>query len=270
MSSPETNYKILKVEEFFNYFLNKDISEIIEFVDSYNVVQLYEGETIENIPNGVGKLYSISRETDYKIRLEYYGYFIDNYPRGEGVYFYYNGKDKMTPTECYKGDVLGLPHGIGFIYLYNNKFDRWMKIFEGNFRFGEKENSGREYYADTDKTKFIGHYYNGLRNGFGVEFDLNREKIYEGLYSGDERHGYGICYSGPLEIRSQWQYGKLSKEMSSFLNRLLKKNLKCRNKHLKNIDIFEHNFRGSKVVLNSGCNLFLIEDFLRNNSFNLN
>lgn len=270
MLSRDVNTTFTKVGEFFNYFLDKDSSEIIEFVDRNNIVQLYEGETIKNIPNGIGKLYSISRETEYKIRLDYYGEFINNYPRGEGVYFYYNGEDKMTPTECYKGDVLGLPHGIGLVYLYNTKFNNWMKIFEGNFKYGEKESSGREYYTNTDQTKFIGNYYNGLKNGFGVEFDLNGEIIYEGTYAGDERHGLGICYSGPLEIRSQWQYGRISKELSSFLNHFLKTNLKNRDKHLKNIDIFEHNFRGSKVIMNSGCNLFLIEDFLRNNSFNLN
>lgn len=256
--------------EFFDSFIDKDISLVKNYVESRGQIYLYTGDNTDNHIKGVGKLYSISKETDYKIRLEYDGEFYNNYPYGDGILYYYSNESNVIPKECYRGEVVGFqPHGLGSIYFYNARLKSWSLHFVGKFEQGEKENQGREFYLGTNKTKFIGSYYSGLKSGYGVEFNLNGEKVYEGNYSGDLRHGYGIGYSTNLEIRSGWSYGKLDGEASSFLQNFLNYNLKKINLNNRSEECYHHKTKNSTFILEKGCRLLEVKNFLHENAANI-
>ena len=47
--------------------------------------------------------------------------------------------------------------------------------FEGEYFNGERNGKGIEYYDD-NKIKFKGEYLNGLKNGKGIDYDKNGNK----------------------------------------------------------------------------------------------
>lgn len=256
--------------EFFDNFIDKDISLVKNYVDSRSPLYLYTGDDTNDNIKGVGKLYSISKDTDYKIRLEYEGDFCNNCPYGDGNLYYYSDKSNIIPRECYQGEVVGcLPHGLGTIYFYNVRVKNWSTHFVGTFEHGEKDKEGREFYLGTNKTKFIGSYYNGLKSGFGLEFDLNGEKVYEGSYSGDLKHGYGIGYSTNLEIRCVWKYGRIDGEASGFLQNFINYNLKKTCLNTRSEKGYQHETRNSTFILEKGCRLLEVRNFLAEHAANI-
>ena len=58
--------------------------------------------------------------------------------------------------------------------------------FEGEYFNGERNGKGIEYYDD-NKIKFKGEYLNGLKNGKGIDYDKNGNILFEGEYSKGER-----------------------------------------------------------------------------------
>tara|TARA_B100001093_G_C26698877_1_gene958108 strand:- start:307 stop:1137 length:831 start_codon:yes stop_codon:yes gene_type:complete len=271
MSLSKQTINFERLLEFLEKLASEDTSKIKEIVDQRGIIYLYAGDEDEKGASGKGKIYSISSYSDYQVRLEYDGEFIDNYPNGDGIFYFYSFSNKMIPSECYLGEVYGFhPHGLGTIYVFNNISKKWNIKFNGSFKNGEIENEGREYHLGTNQTKFIGHYYNGLKSGFGVEFDVNGDKIYEGFFEGDEKNGHGIGYFGNLEVRGIWKYGKLSNELSTFLENFLRLNLKKRNIYQRCNRVFEnrlkYEFPDSTVIMFPGCNLFEVKHFYESNS----
>ena len=258
LDSPETF--IFNIIEF-------NQQEIIDYVDKCGVKYLYSGERVNGIPNGFGILFSVSKYSNYKIRIEYKGNFINNYPHGEGILFYYEKNQYLIPSESYKGDVLGLmPHGFGINYFYNSITNIWYISFAGCYEYGKRANEGKEFFLGTSKIKFIGCYQNGFKNGFGVEFNEDGTKIFEGFHYEGVRHGHGIFYNRDFEIRGFWQFDKLSHELYNSIASFAKESKK-RKREIEEINTIKHFKSGSNVlIMKDNCKYTDLILFLYHNS----
>ena len=57
-------------------------------------------------------------------------------------------------------------------------------MFEGEYKNGEKNGKGKEFYRD-GKLLFEGEYLNGKRHGKGKEFYRDGKLLFEGEYKND-------------------------------------------------------------------------------------
>ena len=86
-------------------------------------------------------------------------------------------------NEYYIGQSLnGLKHGKGIIFDQFNNI-----IYEGEFKKGEKEGSGRYNYEIGEY--YIGDWLKGKKHGKGILYNKNNDIIYEGDYVNDKREG---------------------------------------------------------------------------------
>ena len=61
------------------------------------------------------------------------------------------------------------------------------KHFKGKYIIYESDEYGKEYNGYDDKLLFEGEYYNGERNGYGIEYDYNGTIIFKGEYLNGKR-----------------------------------------------------------------------------------
>ncbi len=161
---------------------------IIEYSDG----SVYEGELIDNIRSGFGKL-------TYANGDEYTGMFVNDKKNGQGTIVYKNG-DK------YEGNFIdGKRSGNGLLTYadgstYNGNFENDRKNgygvmtsvgdseYKGNFTDDIKNGEGEQIFANGDR--YVGNYENDLRNGQGTYYFANGDK-YEGSFKNSQIHGEG-------------------------------------------------------------------------------
>ena len=151
------------------YFIYENGEKIKEY-SYFNDALLFEGEYLNNERNGKGKEYYENG------KLKFEGEYINGLRNGKGVEYYDNGtlkfvgeylNDNQWNGEGYYskyGNIYNLKEGKGFIKEYFNE----QKIFEGEYKNGEKNGYCKEYYKD-GMIKFEGQYFYGKN---GLEMDM--------------------------------------------------------------------------------------------------
>ena len=181
---------------------------------------IYQGETVNNLPEGYGKLYT----NEYK----YYGHFINGLFDGEGIieYIYintktnnieldkkeeskldvndskedniefeekksnkkfikYKSKDKNGKIQNSKFQKASDLFNITDNKIENNKIEDNKKILSyiGTFKDGKKEGNGKIVY-DNDNI-FIGIFSNDKKNCLGKEFNKFGKELYSCIWKND-------------------------------------------------------------------------------------
>ena len=78
----------------------------------------------------------------------------------------------------------GVLHGKGkMCYKNGDKYD-------GNWKDAKYHGMGSYFYINGNN--FYGNWYEGLRNGHGKDCKDGNQYLFEGDYSNDKRHGFGI------------------------------------------------------------------------------
>ena len=76
----------------------------------------------------------------------------------------------------WEGDSFnGIPFGYGHFYD-----DEGNRMYSGFLYKGKKVGYGTEYFADTHTIDYCGHFMNDKRHGWGISYDRNGTKLYEG------------------------------------------------------------------------------------------
>ena len=70
--------------------------------------------------------------------------------------------------------------GYGRLYDEENRIE-----YDGWIIEGKKRCYGIEYWSDTGLMKYSGCYFNGLKNGYGILYDLKGNVIYRGYFNDD-------------------------------------------------------------------------------------
>ena len=187
---------------------------------NYKGGRTYTGEYYQGAKHGIGRL--IDKGADYL------GEFVNGRRSGVGILkdnkgrvikgFYKKGSlDGYAFVEIqkcgysYKGRFQsGFFHGVGEEINKNTRYF-------GNFSKGKKHGIG--FIKKDQEKKFLGHWVNDDRQGYGIEHFSNRD-LYEGDFSRNERTGVGrylykkegFYYIGDFERGRRSGFGKLEGE----------------------------------------------------------
>ena len=129
----------------------------------------YEGELVNNMREGKGKLYYINNEK-YMGKI-YIGEWKNDLRNGKGVETWKSGNR-------FVGDFINdKREGYGIYYFSDGG------RYEGNWKNGKKEGFGVDYYTDGDR--YEGKWKNGKRDGQGVYYYRNGDREMGNYYNGD-------------------------------------------------------------------------------------
>lgn len=129
----------------------------------------YEGELVNNMREGKGKLYYLDNAA-YMGKI-YTGEWKNDLRNGKGVETWKDG-------ERFVGDFLNdKREGYGIYYYADGG------RYEGNWKNGKREGYGIYYYADGDR--YEGSFKNDKRNGQGVYYFKNGDREMGNYYNGD-------------------------------------------------------------------------------------
>ena len=186
---------------------------IVTWSDNSTLHGIYESSMI----NGIGRFFN------HKYKSTFIGEYVNNIPKGFGVY-----KVKNLSLQGYWEDnnLNGIAIEVwedGTYYqgeYENNKKDgiglyRWPDgtIYQGEFSKGQMTGKGIILYSDD--CIFSGEMLNGFMNGYGI-FSWGNGSLYMGYYLQDIKHGFGIyiwdskmfiCYIGFWEMGKQQGIG---------------------------------------------------------------
>lgn len=194
----------------------------------------YEGQFIDDLPNGIGSLYNTNPESQYVYSGEwrnglrqgygdavysngdsYYGEWSDDKYHGVGRYRYANG-------DVYDGDWEdNLPSGKGQYFSDSFKYGgEWLQgwihgfgrmdfsngdIYEGYFCEGKK--CGQGLYQFANGNVYEGEFFDDQINGLGV-FTFSDGNRYEGEFLNGKIHGNGTLYyadsTGVVTLTAYW------------------------------------------------------------------
>ena len=68
------------------------------------------------------------------------------------------------------------------------------KLFKGIYIQYKSRENVKEYYGDSGNLRYVGTYFNGKRNGKGIEYYENGKLMFKGEYLEGKRNGKGIEY----------------------------------------------------------------------------
>ena len=186
---------------------------VITWSDNSTLHGIYES----NMINGIGRFYN------HKYRSTFIGEYVNNAPKGFGVYQVKNlSLQGYWEESCLNGIAIEVwEDGTYYQGEYeNNKKDgiglyRWPDgtIYQGEFSNGQMTGKGIILYSDD--CIFSGEMLNGFMNGYGI-FSWGNGSLYMGYYLQDIKHGFGIyiwdskmfiCYIGFWEMGKQQGIG---------------------------------------------------------------
>lgn len=143
----------------------------------------------------------------YKDGRKYIGDFVNGLPQGKGKMIFPN-------MDIYDGEWQdGTMNGKGVYNRYDDKRDRYVEKYDGNFFNGIKQGVGRLQYAD--KSVYEGQWQNNMRTGVGTYwisdsvyfhgfwkfdepirgiFHLKNGDWYDGTFKNNKFDGYGRYY----------------------------------------------------------------------------
>lgn len=133
-----------------------------------------EGDFVQDLLNGNGVM-------TWPDGARYEGAYVNGQREGNGKYTYPDGS-------CYEGEwKAGNRSGKGTFTYVNG----WSNI--GEWRENKPYNGTFRIYID-NKLEYEGGYVNGKREGSGVLYHSNGDKIYEGFWTKGEYSGEGILH----------------------------------------------------------------------------
>ena len=144
----------------------------------------YEGELVNNMREGKGKLYYINNEK-YMGKI-YIGEWKNDLRNGKGVETWNDGERFVGNFKNDKREGYG-------IYYHSNG-----DIYEGNYKNGKTEGFGVEYYSNGDK--YEGRFKNGNKEGQGVYYFENGNREI-GYYRNNESIGKAVLLTVNNEIQ---------------------------------------------------------------------
>jgi len=144
----------------------------------------YEGELVNNMREGKGKLYYINNEK-YMGKI-YIGEWKNDLRNGKGVETWNDGERFVGNFKNDKREGYG-------IYYHSNG-----DIYEGNYKNGKTEGFGVEYYSNGDK--YEGRFKNGNKEGQGVYYFENGNREIS-FYHNDETIGKSVLLTVNNEIQ---------------------------------------------------------------------
>lgn len=177
--------------------------------------QMFKGNFIAGVLNGQGSalLFSDHALTNLKRKTE--GEFLNGEPHGRcRIEMYYDkpsaeeqpdavkGRDFRTYIQIYEGDcVNGFKEGYGsIVFKYLDKIDPSLKDkliplnqrkYEGEFRSNMPHGYGTMLYENG--TRFIGYFFNGVRQGLGMEIrpfaEEGKQRVVKGMFERNELVG---------------------------------------------------------------------------------
>ena len=211
---------ILKNEKVIRYqggFIKKTKKKngfgIVTWSDNSTLHGIYKSSTI----NGIARFYN------NKYKSTFIGEYIDNTPKGYGVYRVKN-LSLQGYWDCSNLNGIAIEVWEDGTYYQgeyeNNKKNgiglyRWPDgtIYQGEFKNGQMTGKGNILYSDD--SVFSGEMLNGYMNGYGI-FSWGNGALYMGYYLQDIKHGFGIyvwdskmfiCYIGFWEMGKQQGIG---------------------------------------------------------------
>ena len=211
------NLKNEKVVKYQGGFMKKSKKK-----NGFSIVTWSDQSTLHGIYES-GMINGICRFYNNKYKSTFTGEYINNVPKGFGVY-----KVKKLSLQGYwdSSNLNGIAIEVwedGTYYqgeYENNKKDgiglyRWPDgtIYQGEFSEGQMTGKGIILYSDD--CVFSGEMLNGYMNGYGI-FSWGNGSLYMGFYSQDIKHGFGIyiwdskmfiCYIGFWEMGKQQGIG---------------------------------------------------------------
>ena len=179
----------------------------MEILTLRNNDEIYQGEVLNNIRTGYGKLWNKD--------FNYYGNFENNKFEGKGILEYNNNKFFKKYTGEFKN---GNKYGFGKETYINGEY--YLGYFKNNLKNGKgklfnkfnsiklesewKDDLAQEKkfiidYYDNGNKKYEG-YCNGLhKDGEGKEYDYKEKLIFEGCYENDKKKN-GIIYNNEMIV----------------------------------------------------------------------
>ena len=186
---------------------------IVTWSDNSTLHGIYESSMI----NGIGRFFN------HKYKSTFIGEYVNNIPKGFGVYQVKNLSLQGYWENNYLNGIAIEVWEDGTYYqgeYENNKKDgiglyRWPDgtIYQGEFNKGQMTGKGIILYSDD--CIFSGEMLNGFMNGYGI-FSWGNGSLYMGYYLQDIKHGFGIyiwdskmfiCYIGFWEMGKQQGIG---------------------------------------------------------------
>ena len=167
-----------------------EISGEIEFCYFNKIIDKYQKYGVVHIeyPNGTKKINIIKNNNydDYGIMYDvngdfYEGYYLSNVKHGYGI-LNSQGQSKITEGIFDKG---GLKYG---------KISYKDFIIEGEFTMGVKDGYIIEY-DELKRKLFEGNYKNGKKEGFGIKYYENGNIYYKGFFRNNLEDIFGFMYS---------------------------------------------------------------------------
>ena len=142
--------KIKQKGDIVNYYSKNHNGHLIKLECN---IETHEMRTFKKIPNTNKFVAFPHNKIDDNDRIEIYG---------EG--------------DRWEGDSFnGIPFGYGHFYD-----DEGNRMYSGFLYKGKKVGYGTEYFADTHTIDYCGHFMNDKRHGWGISYDRNGTKLYEG------------------------------------------------------------------------------------------
>eukprot|EP00736_Rhodelphis_marinus_P012465 Rmarinus@m.5872 len=179
------------------------------------IVESYEGELVDQLPEGKGKVQFHSGCTyDGYFRygcmhgegvftwpdgVQYAGQFVCNKIQGQGKYTWPNGVE-------YEGDVEdGRRHGVGTLRIAETAY-----AYEGGWENGMREGMGIIFYNHSQSCYYEGELKNNVKCGTG-KMVYQSGDVYEGGWQDDQKCGHGTMEwenNGARETyEGQWARG---------------------------------------------------------------
>ena len=153
---------------------------------------LFEGEYLNGKRSGEGKEYN------YDKKLIFEGEYLYGYRRKGREYdsekLIYEGEYILGRKWEGKGyDINGniiyeLTNGNGIIKEYDIFDNKFLLVFEGEYKNGKKNGKGKEYDSYKNILAFEGEFKNGKRNGKGKEYNEKGKVVFEGEYINGNRY----------------------------------------------------------------------------------
>ena len=242
--SEQLNLQVEWKEESNSILLNQVGVTTFESFDINDQLS-YEGEVINNLPHGMGKI--IKKDTQ---SVFYHG----NFKYGEFNGYGINNLDDGT---CYSGYFSdGEPNGYG-----NCKWNNGT-IYEGDWKNNKRNGLGIYIWPDT--TFYVGDWVDDQRSGYGELLTVSGER-YEGEWQNDKMNGTGVYYyeDGTYDkgefVNGQLVNGRRYNQDGTFLNEGVNGNVGTSNNTSNNINtnnkitsITIYPNMGNKIVIKKG------------------
>ena len=123
--------------------------------------------------------------------------------RGDGVHYFLKSGNFLEGSFKYSKAC-----GMGTLYTKHGDIS-----YMGDWVFGKRDGSGYQIYPTNPRHfKYQGEWKEDMYHGEGVVFSASKNKVFDGHYRNNLKHGYGTQWKrdGSLSYRGDWSRGKMT------------------------------------------------------------